>query len=114
MNRIVSPHQQSPKNKTQARLDHLQNILHGFQQSLIYKDQKDHLNNNFNLYILERIVETLAEGKLIKETPKEFFEKHSAAFEKAIKESRDKAEAEAAKKAAPDEINTNKDDVPAK
>jgi hypothetical protein len=113
MNRIISPHQQSPKNKTQARLDHLQQILQGFQQSLIYKDQKDHLNNNFNLYILERIVETLAEEKLIKETPKEFFENHSATFEKAIKENRDRLEAEAAKKENPDETNTSKDDVPA-
>lgn len=81
MNRIISPHQASPKNKTQARLDQITQILSGFQQSLIFKNRQDHLNNEYLLFLVTRIVEILSEAKVIPQEAKEFFNKQTEAFD---------------------------------
>ena len=85
MNRIVSPHEVGPKNKTQARLDYIQQVLAGFQQSLIYKDQRDHFNSAYTLYMIERLVEILSEAKILAETPQEFFNRNSSEFQAKVK-----------------------------
>ena len=101
--KIVSPFD-AKKPVFIQRLDHLQEVIKGFQVSLMQKDYMDSFNNFYITYLLERIVEALAESDS-KIDPQDFFSKHAAAAEakflKSIEDAK-KREAEASENPSKD------------
>lgn len=71
MSKIIKPGQ---KNKPLflQRLDYLQGIMAGFERSLIQKDIIHDWQNFYAIFLIERIVEAIADPTLVK-TPQEFF-----------------------------------------
>lgn len=99
MSKIINPHH-TPKNKTQQRLDVIYQTLSKMQQGIIHNVQNTQISMDYNLFMIEKIVEYLSDAKIIDKSPTEFFKAHAEEY-------RDKINAQMEKDK--NETNTNKE-----